>query len=792
MLEYLDDKNLIICPNSLKKRIISELNEQTQLISYKIMSLEEFREAYFFSYDKKAVLYLIKNQNMKLEIALEYLNSLYYVEDRRYATTKLNLLVEIRKELLEHHLLTLNPLWKEYLKKVKILIIGYEELEPFYLKILENYHYQIITPACIKKDITVHEFSTLEEEVSFVCDDMKRKLDQNVPISNLKLITPTEEYTSTIKRIFRWCHLPINLTERVSLYSLKIGKKLLEKIKENKHFPTILEELTKESFNQTQIESILFILNEYVELEELEESSYLYPLIEYDLKHTYLKEPPKKTAIETISIEEATQADYVYLLGFNKENYPPITKDDSFLSDIEKEELGLFTSNRKNQVDYQKLKKNLYTDTNLFVSYKLKTAFDLYNPCLLIAEENLTIEKKHPLSYQTSHFFNQIKLAKELDYFYKYGVKSEDLSKLISRYSNLPYRTYHNQFTGIDSRYVRNHLKKPFTLSYSTIDTYYKCAFRYYIENILNIKNEDIDEFYRQIGNIFHYILSKAFLPNFDFETSWKEEIQKYEIPLSKQLLLTKLKQELKEDIDIIKNQRALSKFDQAFYEKRFMIPISNPYSLEVNMMGVVDKICYLELGNKTLVSVIDYKTGHFSSNLNNVIYGLDMQLPIYLYFIRRSTLFPNTEVVGFYIQKIMNKEGKGREEEARIQREKDLKLVGYSTEKEENLELFDMTYADSQVIQGLKRKKEGFHARAKILTEKEMDKLDQVIDRKIREATSNILEAKFEINPKRIENKLLGCEYCSYQDICYKTENDIVDLEKHKNLDFLGSGTNA
>ena len=169
------------------------------------------------------------------------------------------------------------------------------------------------------------------------------------------------------------------------------------------------------------------------------------------------------------------------------------------------------------------------------------------------------------------------------------------------------------------------------------------------------------------------------------------------------------------------------------------------------------------------------------------------MQLPVYLYFIKRSSLFPNLEIVGFYLQKIINKEmkattGKTIEE----LKEKALKLVGYSTDNEEILEKFDMTYEDSQVISSLKKKKDGFYAYSKILSDKQMKNMDSLVERKIEEGTNSILNGDFSINPKKIDKDIIGCEFCSYRDICFKTEKDYVELEKHKNLDFLGGEDNA
>ena len=295
------------------------------------------------------------------------------------------------------------------------------------------------------------------------------------------------------------------------------------------------------------------------------------------------------------------------------------------------------------------------------------------------------------------------------------------------------------------------------------------------------------------IGNIFHYVLSQCFNTNFNFEESWNKEASKYEFTFDKVILLEKLKQELKYDIEIINKHKNYSYFDEHLYEKRFSIPIKNDKGISVNFVGIVDKISYLKENNRTLAAVIDYKTGHLPSNLNNIIYGIGMQLPVYLYFIKRSSLFPNLEIVGFYLQKVINKEMKATSGKTINElKENALKLVGYSTDNEELLEKFDMTYEDSAMISSLKKKKDGFYAYSKILSDKEMKKMDSLVENKIEDATNSILNGEFSINPKKIDKDIIGCEFCSYKDICFKNEKDYIELEKHKDLDFLRGDINA
>lgn len=791
MINNLKENNLIICPNNIKRKVVTELNQKDKLISYKVMDLKEFTENYFFSYSKKTIFYLMNKLKLKYNIVLEYLESLYYLENKNYNSKKLNDLLTLKKDLETNNLLTYNLFFKYYLNKTNVVVYGYNELDPFYENIfstLPSFNY--IKELYNKKNHTVYEFDDIQDEIAYICHDIKEKLDRGVSINNIKIINPGSEYQNPLKSVFNWCHIPLRLDEKVSIYDIEIGKEILAKIKENNSFSEIITSYQGE-FDAEIINKIINIFNEYVDFDR--DTKDLYEMIENDLKNTYLSKKQEKDCVTVCTLDELDKNDYAYLIGFNKENYPAIYKDEDFLSDSMKHELGLFDSNNKNINSLNELKNKLNQDINLIITYKLKTAFNSYNPCLLIKEEGYDVIKNPKISFSISNFYNEITLSKEYDKFYKYGTISENLEYLMPNYKDLEYRTYDNKFKGINNENLLSSLKNPFTLSYSTIDEFYRCGFRYYISNILKIKDENIDEFYMNIGNIFHYVLSQCFNNDFNFDKSWNKEASKYEFTFDKIILLEKLKQELKYDIEIINKHKTYSYFDEYLYEKRFSIPIKNDKNIPVNFVGIVDKISYLKEETRTLVAVTDYKTGHLPSNLNNVIYGIGMQLPIYLYFIKRSSLFPNLEIVGFYLQKIINKDMKATSGKTIDElKENALKLVGYSTDNEELLEKFDMTYYDSQVISSLKKKKEGFYAYSKILSDKEMQKMDEIVETKIEEGTNSILNGDFTINPKKVDKDLIGCEFCSYRDICFRTEMDYIELEKHKDLDFLGGEENA
>ena len=198
--------------------------------------------------------------------------------------------------------------------------------------------------------------------------------------------------------------------------------------------------------------------------------------------------------------------------------------------------------------------------------------------------------------------------------------------------------------------------------------------------------------------------------------------------------------------------------------------------------MGVIDKILYKEEEDTIYLVVIDYKTGNTSIKIDNINYGLDMQLPIYLY-LSKNLNKDNTKVVGFYLQKLLrtNLDSKKDYDTAR---EELLKLEGYSVSNESYLSMFDTTYEDSKMIKSLKKGKNGFYSYSKVLSEEEMDEIVKKTEEKIDEVINNILEGDFTINPKIIDSDNVSCKYCEYKDICYMREKDKVYINTKEEED--------
>ena len=196
---------------------------------------------------------------------------------------------------------------------------------------------------------------------------------------------------------------------------------------------------------------------------------------------------------------------------------------------------------------------------------------------------------------------------------------------------------------------------------------------------------------------------------------------------------------------------------------------------LDVTFTGYVDKIMYKEYDGVTLVSIIDYKTGNQDCDLKDAYYGIDLQLPVYLYLIDKDRLFPTYKIVGFYLQKILQKEVEIDEKKSYLDLKYDnLKLLGYSTTNLTDLSRFDPGYESSRYIRSMSITKEGkFNSKAKVLDEKEFNATIKLVDSKIDNVINMVNNADFKINPivyKDEEEKkgIKGCEYCNYKDVCF------------------------
>ena len=779
LVKNIEDNTILIIPNNIKEEVLKNIRNLNNKLNIKIFNLDEFIKKFTFDYNEETIYQTMNKYNINYSIAKLYLNNIKFVS-KDNINYKIHNLYDIKSNIDKY--LIKDKLFKKLINNKKIIIYGYDYITKYQSYVLNSVDNLIV----INKEYNnynhdVYKFNTLEEEVIFVCEEISKLINNGIDINNIFLSNIDSNYYNIIKRIFKMYNIPVNINDKNSIYQTNIGKYFINNIKNN--IEELIEDI-KNKFDMTNkrnndiLKKIINILNkfyftnDYISIKD--------NIIEV-MKKTYLENIKYNNAINEINIIDnyICNDKYVFLLGFNLNSFPITIKDEEYINDNIKFDYmeKSYEMNNTNKDLYYKVISNI---KNLTITYKEKHLNESFYPSILIDEYKMNVIDKKIEYTNYSNELNKIYLTKYLDELIKYNNKNKNINLLYSNYQ-INYNNYDNRYKKINKENLYKYLNYRFNLSYSNMDTYYHCAFKFYISSILKL-----DEFETNlgnyIGNLYHYVLSKAFVDNFNFDKTVENYINNKPYPESfkNKYNITKVLDNIKKIIKNIDYQNTLGNMNESYYEKNIIIEKTGV--INTTFKGFIDKI----LKKDNNVVIIDYKTYSIDIKLNYLPYGLSMQLPVYLYLTKSYD--KDIETIGFYIQEILNssKYNKKVGTTLKEQQKDSLKLKGYTIGDENKISIFDTTYEKSEMIYGMKLSNNGFDRNAKVLTEKQMNNIIKLTDNKINECINNIENANFEINPKMIGGKNIGCEHCKYKDICFMTNRDIKELEEIKDLEFL------
>ena len=748
---------IVICSNNSKLELLKSIDK---LVNVKFFSMDKFIKSYYFDYDEKAILYLIKKYKIKYSLALEYLNNLINVEDIIYNNKKLDFLVKIKKDLIDNNLLIFDTRFKKYISNKEIIVYNYS-LNKFEKHLLKNIKYKVNHSESNNYIPKIYEAKDIEEEIEFVAIKISELINSGVDINRIKLANITDDYINPINKIFNFYNLKINKFNNIPIMSTIIGKTFYSNL-------TSIEKALKsiEEYNTTSIyEKIINICNKYIWCDDIND---LKILIEYDLNHTYIENVKYTNMIDVIDCKDSSSDDYVFLMGANTGIVPRLFKDEDYINDSIKPEY-LETTVEKNKKEKQDIIDWIKSIKNLTITYKLKDDLQSFYPSSILDELNSKVEKID-LDYNNSYseLSDKLHLGLFLDELIKFGSVNKNLNLLNSNYT-IPYNTYSHEFTGLNKEKLKNYInnQKSFNLSYTLMDNYNRCSFRYYINKILGLTDME-DSIGIILGNIYHYVLEKwgnskdGFV---DVEGLVNDYIESNNLDLtnSNRFFINRAIKNINYVIEVLNKQKNFCNLKNIETEKFIKIPIKD----NINFVGFIDKIVYDTFNKETIASIIDYKTYTYTPSLKYINSGIGLQLPTYMYLSNYS--FKNIRFAGFYLQNIIL-DNKTDEE-----KEKSLKLIGFTNKDKEVLKEFDINYMDNSFIEGIKLKNDGSftsNSLKRMLSDSEINKIIEITKNKIDETINNILNSKFDINPK-YDNGNIGCEFCKYRDLCFMKDYD-------------------
>lgn len=760
--------NIYITNEANKMRLLIVLSKEKRFNNNKFYSFRELKKKLIFDYNNKTIEYVMNKYNVNINIAKIYLENLYFLKDLE--DNKVKFLNALKKDLDENNLLIYNKEFRKYLENKDITVYNKSKLSKEEKRILEGLNIRIENNLNNNYEPSIYEAENIEEEVEYVIRSIKELLCKNVDINNIKIIA-RKEYNKYLDYFCDLFGLPINIASDNTFYGTKIASKFLE-LYDNYEIDEIIDKLSDEE----NINDLITIVNKSVLVDDKYARK---EFIINDLKTSKVKGVLYKNAIEIGSLDDYYSSDdYVYLIGCNRGIFPKVYNDDNFLSDKILDELGLDTSVEKNKLEIKKNLEFIRNIPNLVITYNLFDGEKVKYPSNIIEELNVDVKKieiDRRISYSKS--LSNLSYAKDLDNLYKYNDDGKYL-KMYQKNLNIPYKEYNNTYFKVDKALLKDSLESGITLSYTSLEMYNECSFKYFLNSIMKL-NIFENTFKIVVGKIVHHILEIGLDKKIDIDLEISKFIKDLDFSFgAKELFyLHKITKELEFLLDYLEEQKKHSKLNEYLFEEE--ISIDKSYDgIDITFKGVIDKVMMTKYNDKEVIAVIDYKTGDKNIKLDTLEYGINIQLPIYLYLLKKSSRFKNSVIAGFYIEKVLNNcLNIDKNKSLETLKKENLRLQGYTNSNKTIISLLDDNYLDSKMIKGLRFKNDGsFYSTSKVLSNEEMDKLIIVVDEIIDKVIKSIVNGDYEINPKVIKGKNIACEYCKFKDICFVTkEQELV-----------------
>ncbi len=201
----------------------------------------------------------------------------------------------------------------------------------------------------------------------------------------------------------------------------------------------------------------------------------------------------------------------------------------------------------------------------------------------------------------------------------------------------------------------------------------------------------------------------------------------------------------------------------------------SDGMETRMRLVGVIDRMDLCETEGRFRVRVIDYKSSGMKLNLENVYYGRQLQLPVYLMTATQllSQRYPGAEIVpgGLFYLHLDDPlvEDAGDEEDVQRAILKEMKpegLVNIDPDVYLRMDRGLAETSESDVIP-LGLKQDGTPKKSSANTERQQfEDLTRYAGQVIDEAAERMKSGSIEVNPYRLGDRT-GCDYCAFRSVC-------------------------
>ncbi|MDF2881507.1 MAG: ATP-dependent helicase [Clostridiaceae bacterium] len=402
-------------------------------------------------------------------------------------------------------------------------------------------------------------------------------------------------------------------------------------------------------------------------------------------------------------------------------------------------------------------------------------------------KENNVWNKKINTVVKGFDYTNSLEVNSTLKIRKLYGDKLNISVSRLEKFSECPF-SYFVQYG------LRAKERKIYSLTSPDLGTFMHSVIQHF-SNIVNEKNINWDDITKEwcektVGEIVEDTIVK--IPGNIFNSS----------PRYKHVA-NNLKKVLTKSVWLITEHMKKGGFIPSGYEISFSkggdyepIKIQLHSGEDVELIGRVDRLDFLQQNEKLYLRIVDYKSGNKEFKLSDIYNGMELQLLIYLDAILTQLSGENGEkaepgaILYFKLQDpIIKAKGYLSDEEIEKRIAASLKMRGLLLDDVEIIKQMDRDIEGSSLIVPVMVKKDGSisKSRSSVATLEQFKALREFVRGTIVNICEEILEGNISINPYK-NNKKTPCEYCLYSAICqfdtsirgncYRFIKDISDEE--------------
>ena len=525
----------------------------------------------------------------------------------------------------------------------------------------------------------------------------------------------------------------------------------------------------------------------------------------------------------------------VFIIGLNDGMFPSINKAEGFLNDDDREkikqngvELAKGTIDRIYEDNFNIYKAFTTAEEKIFLSY---SSSDMegksLRPSVLVSrikkifeglkETSDVIYRKSEISTKENTFKELLINLREFrdgneidtkwfDVYNLYNESEEWHEKLASAVKAL---NYTNTAEKIKKENVEKMYGSTLKTSVSKLEQYSVCPFSYYLKyglklndkETFNVEAVDTGSFMHDVIDNFFGVIEER---NINLKAITDEELEKIvaeivseKLKLDRNYIFTttskykvlsnRLQKVVTMSVKYIVQSLKQSEFEVFGHELEFggdgqykPITVITEDGKKVEITGKIDRVDIMKNPDGTYVRIIDYKSSVKNIDLNQVFYGLQLQLLTYLNetckvedFIPAGVLYFNLINPTIGTDKNLNDE----EVEEKIRQEfkmKGLILADVNIIKKMDTNIENEPKGISKIIPAtIKKDGEISDRGTSAVTKEQFVYLQKYMEKIIKQISEEILQGNIEVKPYyNASTKKTPCEYCKYKSICRFDEN--------------------